>query len=133
MPRDGQVGYSSDAIDRLVEGFVYDEDRGAWVEAEASWAALRSWVEHYGNVESEGWLEVLDIERAIARLSRQHPAAAVVVILTLFGWEQHEIAEVLRLRTPYARLLDKAKNFLEADLSGRDPTKAYKSTRRKGS
>jgi hypothetical protein len=123
--------YPANSIERLIEGQVYDAERGAWSSVEGSWAAIRSSVEHRGNVDQEGWQEVLDLERSIANLGRHHPQAAALVILTLFGWQGEEVERVLSLgSTPYETVLAKAKNYLQADLNGEDPDNAYKSTRR---
>jgi hypothetical protein len=110
--------YSIETIDRLVGGWWVDSE-GVLREHEAQWAAVRSYTEHHGSVESDGWLEVLDEERALAALARRHPLGALAVMALHMGWDQDELkAAFSTLRMPVSTLLKKSTAFMQAWLSG---------------
>lgn len=123
--------YSVQDVNRLVSGALRDRVTGRVVEADGCWAGLRSSVETTGLLpwgihQSEAFLEVLDLERVVSNLRRRHPVAGAAVILTLWGWDRLEVEELLRLRTPYGVLLNKAKAYIAADLAGHDAESAYR-------
>lgn len=119
--------YPRSTIDRLVEGLVWkgpSERKGDWYEVDGAWAEIRSSIERTGDIESSGWLEVMDLENAIASLRGEHPDAAAVVWLRMGGFDREEIRRILRANVEV--LEEKAKNYLSAYLSGDDPARAYR-------
>jgi hypothetical protein len=120
--------YSRTTIDRLVEGQIQKGlETWHWYEVEGAWAELRSYVEQSGDVDSEAFVEVLDLENAIASLRGEHPEAALVVIARMFNFERDD----LRVFRNFDRLSEKAKAYLSAYLSGRDPEDAYRRAARR--
>ena len=120
--------YPRSTLDRLVDGMVWkgiSERKGSYVEVEGCWAEIRSSIERTGDLESGAWLEVMDLENAIASLRGEHPEAAAVVTLVLFGFQREDV----RFIRNFDVLAEKAKNYLSAYLSGEDPERAYKSYR----
>lgn len=123
---DEQALYNRNTLSRLVHGMVFIksfiEPPGRWRDAEGHWAELRATTERTGDINAEGWLEVLDLELAIAAMRGDHPAAASVVALHLMGFEKEDLTYIRN----YDRLLDKGTAWLQAYLSGRDPEAAYR-------
>lgn len=121
--------YPRSTIDRLVEGLVWrkgisvkDDD---YVEVEGCWAEIRSSIERTGDIESGAWLEVMDLENAITSLRGEHPEAAATVWLILGGFSREDMHYIRNFDV----LLEKAKNYLAAYLSGEDPERAYRKYR----
>jgi hypothetical protein len=93
--RTDQVRYSDSSIDRLVEAGVWEGDR--WRDLDhGSWLDGRAEVERTGNVEWEGWLEVLDVERAVSALRTRHPEAALAVTHVMLGGTFEELQAAFR-------------------------------------
>lgn len=121
-----EVTYSWATVERLVEGGV---SKGRhWIEVDGSWADLRSSIERTGDVESEAWLEVLDLENAISALRGDHPLSALAVIAHLWGFDAGEVRGALR---NYNSLTARGMAYLTAYLSGEDPEQAYRRPRRR--
>src|SRR5687767_5988374 len=99
-----------------------NDRKGNWVEVPGAWAEIRSSIERTGDIDNGAWLEVMDLENAIASLRGEHPEAAAVVTLTLFGFSREDV----RFIRNYDVLAEKAKNYLSAYLSGEDPERAYR-------
>lgn len=123
---DERIAYTRGTIDRLVEGMVFrgvdDRNPSDWIEVDGHWGDLRSRAERTGDVESEGWLEVLDLENAIAAMRGDHPQAASVVTLHLHGFTAADVKYIKN----YERLLAKGVAYILAYLSGHDPETAYR-------
>jgi hypothetical protein len=95
QPRSDQARYTDSTIDRLVEAGVWDGDR--WRDLQhGSWLDGRAEVERTGNVEWEGWFEVLDVERAVSALRSRHPEAALAVTHVMLGGTFEELQEAFR-------------------------------------
>lgn len=125
---DIQTHYRRSSIDRLLEGQVWkglSRSSGSWVEVEGSWADQRSMVERTGDLER--FIEVLDLENAIASLKGNHPQAASVVVLHLHGFTRQDLNYIRN----YDRLLARAKAYLLAYLSGEDAEAAYRRAHRR--
>lgn len=124
------ISYPRASLDRLIEGRVWKglNRRSDWIEVDGSWADIRSRTELTGDVESEAWLEVLDLDNAIASLKGKHPPAAAVVCLTLFGFDRSDATFIRN----YDRLLERGKAYLQAYLAGEDPDEAYRRGYRRG-
>lgn len=117
--------YTRTTLDRLVEGQIWkgpSSRKGNWCDVDGAWAEVRSQIEQTGDIESSGWLEVMDLENAIASLRGAHPEAALVVIAVMFGFSRDE----LRVFRNFEVLLERGKAWLSAYLSGRDPEVAYR-------
>lgn len=83
--------FSNRHVQRLVDGAVYEsvrewDGRWTWVpdpdiasDPHATWAGLLSVLETHGELETEGAMIVMDLERAQHLLSRLHPDAAAVI------------------------------------------------------
>lgn len=85
--------FSNRHVQRLVDGSVYEsvrewDGRWTWVadpevedasDPHATWAGLLSVLEMAGELETEGAMIVLDLERSLHLMSRQHPDAAAVI------------------------------------------------------
>jgi hypothetical protein len=120
---DLNLPYSSSAISRLVEAGVWKGR--SWVEVEGAWADQRAEVERTGDLER--FIEVLDLETAIASLKGNHPQAAVVVVAHLHGMTREDLSFIRN----YDRLLARAKAYLLAFLAGDDPDEAYRRAHRR--
>jgi hypothetical protein len=125
-------------VSRLVEGWI-ETDAGEWLDvSEVCWMALRARTETTGNLDAEGWLEVIDIERAIDALKAcgcrgqastgevvcrcKRKEAALVVLAALHLWRPEDMQMAFaRSRTPFGRLQAKAQAFIGAFLAGESP------------
>lgn len=98
------------------------EARHHIVDLEAGmYVHLRSAIEHHGLVDEEAFCEVMDLDRAMHRLSGTHPdAAAAVMLRTLLDFEDEEMAAVFGHRN-WARLLEKGKAWIQTYLSEGGP------------
>jgi hypothetical protein len=141
---DDRARYSDSDIDRLVEGGAWNtEDK--WVAVEwGSWLDSRAYVELTGDVEWEGWAEVLDIERALTALRNrgpEHAEAALAVSAIMLGWDVDDLTEAFRQMARDTKSSDRAarraelaiesgKRFMASWLSGRGGEGAFRSYRR---
>lgn len=138
-----QARYSRASIQALIEGTIFlgwshyitpDGTKGRRKDYrdadDLCWLRLRSFVETTGNVESEGWLAVLDLERAIDKLAGYDAAAAAVVALVRDGFEVWELRGFMRGgEHGVPRLLRKAEAFILAELRGQDGQEAFERAR----
>lgn len=124
--------YSLAAIDRLIDGEVYDENAHVWREVTGYYYALRSRMETVGDVESDYVSEVLDMDRALDALRRVNPVAAALVTLARDGWTIDELEDTFgsKLKTDPGKLLDKSTCFLRAYLNGATHGQALAAYRR---
>jgi hypothetical protein len=129
-------------LEKLVDGKVYsklfdpERHRTTWeLEDEntadpktlipppqAMWAGLLSTVESTGEVESEGAMLVMDLERSLHLLARQHPeAAAVISARVMCDFEDDEMDGVFPKgygRPAWQRLRSKGIAWMQAYLNG---------------
>ncbi len=139
-----QARYSDSSIDRLVEAGVWSDDN-KWVSVDwGSWLDSRAYVERTGDVEWEGWSEVLDVERALTALRNrggEHAEAALAVTAMMLGWDYEEITEAFRQMARDTKSSERAarraelaiesgKRFMASWLSGRSGEGAFRSYRR---
>jgi hypothetical protein len=132
-PRTRRDGYSSSEIQQLIDGFFWDEMRGTYRSAggqvaadDGSYLQIRARMERTGDIDSEEFCRMIDLERAQAKLRDSHPIAALVMMAAYNGWTTQEIDATLRkLRQPAGRHLDKAIEYCRAYLSGEDAEAAF--------
>lgn len=107
----------------VVEALVHGEVDGALGPVDApSWAELRSSVEHHGDMESEGFLEVMDFEMALRKLAQAHPEAAVVIsALQMVGLHPDTLPTALGTHRNWGRITQKGKAWLTSYLAGKEP------------
>lgn len=80
---------------------------------------LRARIERTGNVESEAFAMVIDLERAISALQSRHPdAAAVVTCVAFLDFDIGQLEQVFGTRRNWARLQNKAIAWMAAYLAG---------------
>lgn len=117
------VFYGTITIDRLVDGAKWSDFADDWTDVPGAWADLRSTIERTGEISSDGWLQVLDLEIALGRLRQYDPQSALIVLARINGFDHHELESLFGRR--YALKLEKAKAFLAAWLNGQDEEHAY--------
>ena len=131
--------YSANDVERLIDGFIYDADRGEYRAGGGSdphddgcYLLIRSRMEVQGDVDSVEFTEMLDVERAIGKLRERYPIAAMVLALSMLGWTPQEIEATFagKLRTPAVRHFDRGIAYCRAYLSGDDAEAAYMAGKR---
>jgi hypothetical protein len=133
-----QIRYSSSDVARLAEGFV-ETAAGEFVDVcEVSWITMRARTETTGNLDSAGWHEVIDLERALDALKAcgcrggastgqvvcrcKRKEAALVFMAAMHMWKPEEMQMAFaHSRTPFGRLQAKAQAFIGAFLNGESP------------
>ena len=122
----------------LVDGWIetfdgYQPAGGEYPEDDGSYLQLRSRFEIRGDVDTEDFCRMMDIERAVGHLRETHPMSAAVLCLAMMGWTPAEINETCRkLRTPAASHFDRGIAYCRAYLSGDDAEKAFMSGKKRG-
>jgi len=118
---DDVARYPRIVISALLEGGFYSPDSpddDHWIET-SHLLELRARVERAGDVESEAFATVIDLERAISALQARHPdAAAVVTCVAFLDFDARQLAEVFGPRRNWARLQNKAVAWMAAYLAG---------------
>lgn len=133
----GAYSFSSRHIQRLIDGSVYEavfeQETRRWTyvpdpeveqasDPHTTWAGLLSVLETTGQLESEGAMIVMDLERGLHLMSRAHPDAAAViaarVMNDLSDEEMDEAFPPARGRPNWRRLRAKAVAWLHAYLRG---------------
>lgn len=122
--------YSRDFLAGLVWGEVVT-DHG--IQEVATWALLRSAVEKTGDVDSEAWMTVMDIERELRLLATRpivrdlrerglvreaRQAAALLSCALLLDWDAQDFSATFGRGLPGERLVTKALAWLSARLNG---------------
>jgi hypothetical protein len=157
--------YTRRHVERLIDGYNYSwsldtttgrprwtyvpEPREVDPDPHAMWIGMLSALETFGNLESDGALTVLDLERGLHLMSSLHADAAVVISArVMLGLEDDEMDAAFPpvrgvggkvVRADWRRLRDRAVAWLSAFLNGapissRDPKvwtceRAYRSAR----
>ncbi|MGH7339826.1 MAG: hypothetical protein ACREKH_04980 [Candidatus Rokuibacteriota bacterium] len=134
---------SHTAVQRLVDGSVYENVRGAdgrwsWVpdadveqasDPHRTWAGLLSLVESTGDLDTEAAMLVMDLERGLHLLSRLHPDAGAVVAARVMNDLDDDEMDIAfpkgKGRMDWRRLRHKACAWLAAYIAG-DPLSAVK-------
>lgn len=124
-----EVRYGRDYISGLVWGEIWAEFGPKEVP---TWAQLRSSVEHHGNVDSDAWLTVMDIERELRLLATRpmvrdlrerglireaKQGAALLSCALLLDWDAQDFAAAFG-RIPGERLVTKSIAWISARLNG---------------
>jgi hypothetical protein len=138
--------YSRSRIELLLDGGTYEfrlgsDGRGMYVpnaidemDPHLTWAGLRSSVEAAGRPDWEGALIVMDLERALHMMSRNHPDAATVVATRILNdLSDDEMDAALpagRGRANWRRLRAKAAAWISAYLSGASIVECERAYRR---
>lgn len=136
-----QPRYPRQQVEGLVNGFYVES--GVHFSQD-SWAWMRSRVERYGEVESEEWVEVLDLERALRLLAspaiqdrrdlrtmRDAQMAAVLISARLMlGFDRYEMRAFAGRGRDAEKLVRKGCAWLSAYLSGRSIDEAEKAFRK---
>jgi hypothetical protein len=122
--------YSTSTISGLLHGEIaVPLGNGDFVPLEVpSWAAIRSSIEHRGDVEQPAFHEVMDLERALEQLAQRHPQAAAIAILRMWGFEHEEFRATIP-EANWRKLARKGAAWMAAYLSGDDCEIAYKGAR----
>ena len=130
-----RYSFSNRHVQRLVDGSVYEstllDGRWTWIpdpeieqtsDPHSSWAGLASLLELKGDLESEGAMIVMDLERSLHLLSRLHPdAAAVISARVMNDLSDAEMDEAFPKgggRPDWRRLRSKACAFFTSYLRG---------------
>lgn len=131
----GRCGrYTGQQVDLMVDGAYFSELEGAFKEApdleNFQWSRVRSVIEATGNVDSPLFTGVIDLERAVAALSRkggQHALGALILNARMTEISTEKLEEVLtRSGHDPERIERQAKAFVGAWLSGDDPDAAWR-------
>lgn len=128
----GRCGrYSAQHVELLTDGQFYSELEGTLKDAEElenlSWVRGRSVIEETGQVDSALFTGILDLERAMAALSRRHSLGALIVMARMSDISTDKLEQVLRWhRMDIERIERQSKAFLAAWLSGEDPDAAWR-------
>lgn len=131
--------YTTNDVERVIDGYVYDENQGQTVPAghsnpadDGCWLQHRARLEARGDVDSVEFTLMLDVERAVGKLQEAHPIAAAVLALSMMGWTPGEIEQTFaKMRTPAARHFDKGIAYCRAYLSGEDAEAAFMAAHRR--
>ncbi len=124
--------YDRRQIEGLITGYWTDQAVTRVHFRADSWAQLRSRAETFGQVDEDGWVEVLDLERALGLLAaplmqrrRGHEierqarvAAALIATRLLLGWGEGEMRPLVRPGDDPERLIRKGAAWIAAYLSG---------------
>lgn len=134
-----QANYSRGIIEALLEGEIYigrdaDGAKRYKVVEELVWLRLRSWVETTGNVDSEGAMTLLDLDRALDKLAglktREALQAAAAVSLLRDGFHVWELRDLVKTgEGNLERALRKGRAFILAELRGKDGRAAFERVR----
>jgi hypothetical protein len=125
-----QAKYPRSTIQGLLHGYIRKHlPGGDIISVEVpSWAAVRSVIEHRGEVDQPAFHEVMDLERALEHLGARHPQAAAVAILRMWGYTGDDL-EVVLPSVGWKKLARKAEAWMHGYLNGRDPEAAYRKTK----